>query len=320
MSFRPKPPMGRGLPGPPQGHALHIGVNKVDPRSYGGWEGELAQCASDAQVMASLAQDAGFTTSVRLLGEAATSVALLGQLDRLAQLCRPGDLALVTFSGHGGQLPDLEHDEIDSRDETWVLYDRMVLDDEIRQAFTKFQADVRILVVADCCHSATSTDAIPGGFRRKEISRAAAQAQRDLNSEWFDVLRRANAYATPQAGVLLLSACRDQQTALEDDNGGLLTQKLVSVWDDGRFSGDYNALRDAIDQEVEAALSGTPLSQTPGLLSMIPGDPLTAFAGQKPFTLTPPQAVVSEPGVDGATIPVAGGQRLVTVTVQVPVD
>src|SRR5690606_41969154 len=44
---------------------------------------------------------------------------------------QPGDLFLLTYSGHGGQLPDLNNDEADAIDETWCMYDGQIADDEI---------------------------------------------------------------------------------------------------------------------------------------------------------------------------------------------
>ena len=38
-----------------RGQSLHIGVNKVDPAHYNGWEGTLAACEFDAEDMRALA-------------------------------------------------------------------------------------------------------------------------------------------------------------------------------------------------------------------------------------------------------------------------
>ena len=39
----------------PQGLALTIGLNSVDPAHYGGWSGELTACEADAEDMAEIA-------------------------------------------------------------------------------------------------------------------------------------------------------------------------------------------------------------------------------------------------------------------------
>ena len=65
-----------------------------------------------------------------------------------------GDIFFVTYSGHGGQVPDLnDEDETDGSDETWLAYDRQIVDDELYELWAKFKPGVRILVLSDSCHS-----------------------------------------------------------------------------------------------------------------------------------------------------------------------
>jgi hypothetical protein len=40
-------------------------------------------------------------------------------------------------------------------DETWVCYDRQLIDDQLYELWGKFKASVRILVLSDSCHSGT---------------------------------------------------------------------------------------------------------------------------------------------------------------------
>ena len=60
---------------------------------------------------------------------------------------------MLSYSGHGGQLPDLNDDEPDQEDETWCLYDGQVVDDELNELYSQFRQGVRILVFSDSCHS-----------------------------------------------------------------------------------------------------------------------------------------------------------------------
>ena len=48
-----------------------------------------------------------------------------------AKALKPGDLFFLTYSGHGGQVPDVTGDEDDKQDETWCLYDGQLIDDEL---------------------------------------------------------------------------------------------------------------------------------------------------------------------------------------------
>jgi len=148
------PPTPSTTPVPPAGHALAIGLNKVDPAHYGGWDGELYGCEPDANDMEKIALDQEMNVR-KLLTKDATRVRVLAELDDLAGLLKSGDLLVVSYSGHGGHIPDLNGDEADGLDETWCLYDGEILDDELYGAWMKFQAGVRILVFSDSCHSGT---------------------------------------------------------------------------------------------------------------------------------------------------------------------
>ena len=112
-----------------QALSLHIGVNVANPAHYSGWEGPLTACEFDAQDMAELAKGQGIKHTV-LLTKNATRAKTLAALRSAAKTLKKGDYFLLTFSGHGGQLPDVDNEEADERDETWCLYDGQLIDDE----------------------------------------------------------------------------------------------------------------------------------------------------------------------------------------------
>jgi metacaspase-1 len=140
--------------GDEKGYALSIGLNAVNPNHYAGWSGELNGCELDAKDMANIAKTQGLSVET-LKTASATRSAILGKLSALAGKLKRGDLLVVSYSGHGGQIPDKNGDEEDGMDETWCLYDGELLDDELNQAWSKFQDEVRILVFSDSCHSGT---------------------------------------------------------------------------------------------------------------------------------------------------------------------
>ncbi len=82
---------------------------------------------------------------------------MLGTIERAAKELVEGDFFLLTYSGHGGQINDVMNDDPDGLDETWVLFDRQLVDDEPYVAFSMFRHDVLILVFSDSCHRATMT-------------------------------------------------------------------------------------------------------------------------------------------------------------------
>lgn len=93
-----------------KGYSLHIGLNFVDPAHYEGWDGELAACEFDARDMTDLATALGYQAQTLLTKKAkrdAVTEAILTTAGRM----KPGDIFLMTYSGHGGQVPDFSGDE-----------------------------------------------------------------------------------------------------------------------------------------------------------------------------------------------------------------
>ncbi|WP_353814986.1 caspase family protein [Agromyces sp. SYSU T00266] len=148
--------LGSGAPSghTPTGLSLHIGVNNVDPAAYPFHVPPLAGCINDANDMRDLAQGQGFRVR-QLLDGAATSAAVIDGIRTAAQQLGSGDIFLITYSGHGSQVPDPAED--DQRSETWVLWDRQLIDDELYALWGLFRPDVRIIVISDSCHSGTVT-------------------------------------------------------------------------------------------------------------------------------------------------------------------
>ena len=137
-----------------KGISLHIGLNFVDPNHYSGWDGELNACEFDANDMHMIADNQGFKGKT-LLTKKATRNNVVAEIQSAASKLKSGDIFLISFSGHGGQVPDQNNDETDGVDETWCLYDGQLIDDEIKVFWTWFAKGVRIFVVSDSCHSGT---------------------------------------------------------------------------------------------------------------------------------------------------------------------
>jgi hypothetical protein len=100
------------------GISLHIGLNAVDPKQYSGWSGELAGCEFDAKDMQAIARKHGFATRLRLT-KSATRNRILADLKRAVKKLKKNDIFFLTYSGHGGQVPNTGNDfEPDGFDET----------------------------------------------------------------------------------------------------------------------------------------------------------------------------------------------------------
>lgn len=137
-----------------QSLSLHIGLNGVDASQYNGWPGTLAGCVNDANAMYSIASSQGFTPT-QLLNNAATADAILTEIGKAAHALESGDTFLLTYSGHGGRVPDPTGESPDGLDDTWVAYDRQLLGHELYNLWSQFASDVRIEVYSDSCHSGT---------------------------------------------------------------------------------------------------------------------------------------------------------------------
>ena len=93
------------------GISLHIGINRVDPDQYEGWDGQLTACEADAKDMIALAKKRGFKSSTMLLTKAATAEAVANAILDAAKTLKSGDLFFLSYSGHGGQVRDTNGDE-----------------------------------------------------------------------------------------------------------------------------------------------------------------------------------------------------------------
>ena len=149
----------RRVRGTPNALSLHIGLNHVDPSQYQDengdpWDGELAGCINDARDMQDIAVKGGFRTTL-FTDDQATSAEVIKTIARCATELTAGDIMLLTYSGHGGQVPDVNGDDEDGMDETWCLFDRMLIDDELYSLWSQFEAGVRVVVLSDSCHSGT---------------------------------------------------------------------------------------------------------------------------------------------------------------------
>jgi hypothetical protein len=145
------------------GISIHVGVNNIDPNVFNtNILPPLNGCENDAEEMFKLARDRfHFNARTPFKSSAAKfDDVVLAMLEAAAQL-KSGDTFLFTFSGHGSQRPDQEkkedkefRDEKDFKDEGIVLHDRILLDDFLRRnIWSQFKEGVRIIGVADSCHS-----------------------------------------------------------------------------------------------------------------------------------------------------------------------
>jgi uncharacterized caspase-like protein len=128
-------------------NALCIGIN-----DYPGTQNDLSGCVNDAHDWKAALEKRGFGVE-QLLDEAATLAGIRAGLGNLIEKARPGDLLVVTYSGHGTWVPDESGDEPDGRDEAWCPHDLMkngpLLDDELSELASGKERGVRLVIRSD---------------------------------------------------------------------------------------------------------------------------------------------------------------------------
>jgi metacaspase-1 len=277
----------------PAGQALALGLNSVDPKHYSGWSGELNACEADAEDITSVGKSRGFKVTT-LLTKEATRERVIKTIRKASRTLKSGDIFMLSYSGHGGQLPDRNEDEADAMDETWCLYDGELVDDEMYSLYGGFAPGVRILVFSDSCHSGSVTKVAyyqnkmnmrTSNLDRHEIkyrfmpSDVARRTYR-LNKDFYDnILKKTDLKEVEdkvKASVLLISGCQDNQLSQDGDFNGLFTSQLLAVWKDGTFKGTYRRLQKDIVKRM-------PPDQTPNYYVI--GQKDTRFERQQPFTV-----------------------------------
>lgn len=284
------------------GLSLHVGLNVIDPAHYG-TDGKLTACIADAESMKSIAETRGYEVMDLLADGQGTRDAVITGITDAANRLKPGDTFLYTYAGHGSQMHDFNQDEADNLDETWCLFDGMLLDDEAYELWCKFEEGVRIFAVLDCCHSGTAVRAAPMIFDDDEgtqnghkprmlpipVARQAFQNAPNLyrsigsarvggdgSDALIDDIALSTHRAPLRASVRLISGCQDNQVSMDGFFNGRFTEELLKVWNNGRFTGNYHTFHKTI-------VNGMPPTQTPNHFHIGQADP--AFDGQVPFTI-----------------------------------
>jgi hypothetical protein len=134
--------------------SVHVGVDRLNAGHYGA-AFALNSCVNDARAMSKIADQLGFRSLV-LENEQATVGNFTTFMRQASTTLSAGDTLLVTFSGHGSQIPDTGADaEADGLDETLCFHDRMLVDDEFYALLGSLPEGIRVVCCFDSCHSGT---------------------------------------------------------------------------------------------------------------------------------------------------------------------
>ncbi|MBG6071195.1 MULTISPECIES: caspase family protein [unclassified Polaromonas] len=219
--------------------ALCVGID-----DYPAPEHRLAGCVNDARNWSRTLAGLGFETRL-LVNLDASRAALDRELNRLVGECRPGDVIVFQYAGHGTQVPDLNGDEDDAIDEALCPVDfasgALYIDDDIAGLFGRIPDGVNMTCFMDCCHSGTNSrfavGLSPGETAMPPDTKARFVRMTPDIAEAHQRFRRQSRSATralssggPQAmRDVKFSACLDHQVALESGGNGDFTQRATKV-------------------------------------------------------------------------------------------
>jgi metacaspase-1 len=195
--------------------AVCIGIN-----NYPGTSNDLQGCVNDANDWCALLNDYGFETSL-LLDSQATRQNVKTALQNLVLAVKQGDVAVLTYSGHGTQSLDLGGDEGDIYDEAIYVYDGMIVDDELRVILDKIDPLATMVIISDSCFSGSVTRLVPEKARPRFIPINGFAEDR--------VVRRR--FLLPESGMpeILISGCTDSEYSYDAEI-------------DGRYNGAMSAM------------------------------------------------------------------------------
>ncbi|KAG2030791.1 peptidase C14, caspase domain-containing protein [Suillus americanus] len=138
---------------------------------------------------------------------------ILDAMHWLVEDAHPHDALFFHYSGHGGQIPDKDGDEVNGFDDVICPVDYKkagtVVDDQMHRIMVKsLPAGCRLTAIFDSCHSGTALD-LPYTYHlngRLKESGTTPRFQREKATH---------------ATVISFSGCRDDQTSDDTTRGGV---------------------------------------------------------------------------------------------------
>lgn len=218
-------------------YALVIGIGNYPEQT--GWN--KIHGNNDVPIITSWLNSNGFISEhiISLVDEEATYAGILQGFENLIGIVSANDIVYIHFSGHGQQITDIDGDEEDSFDESWIPYDahktyvagqyegeRHITDDTLNELLSEIRKKIgakgKLTVVSDACHS--------GGGSRSE----------DENDEDVCVRGTSDKFIIPTTSTnktrysrsvdwLFIGACKSYQTNFEYKYDGVFYGSLTYI-------------------------------------------------------------------------------------------
>lgn len=144
------------------------------------------------------------------------------------------------FSGHGGQVKDINGDELDGYDETICpldyLKNGMITDDFIRTKFiNKINSKTKLTGIVDACHSGTVFD-LKWTIKPK-------------SNNGFTIEKN-DYYGKTKGNVILISGCKDDQISIDLKTNGALTHSLLKILKEFDYYISYEKLITEVNKYI----------------------------------------------------------------------
>jgi hypothetical protein len=177
-------------------------------------------CVNDANDWCALLNEYGFETSL-LIDSQATRQNIRTALQNLVLSVKPGDVAVLTYSGHGTQALDFSGDEGEIYDEAISVYDGTIVDDDLRVIIDKVDPLATLVIISDSCFSGSVTRLVPEKARPRFMPPAGFSENRAVRQHLL----------LPESGMpeILISGCSDSEYSYDAEI-------------DGRYNGAMSAM------------------------------------------------------------------------------
>ena len=189
--------------------ALICSLTKVNPSSYGGWDGDCPGTDVDSKNFAQLCEKNNIPY-IKLENAKCTNQHVKDMWKKCVDQLNPNDgLFIFFYSGHGGQV--YSKTEKDGLDETLCFWDGEMIDDTVWKLLDSVPKTCRIFMVTDCCNSGTNFQ-LPYNLERSKKK--------------FTLFARGS-----EPNMVHFGGCNDGEYSYGGNYGGSFTLALMKYYD-----------------------------------------------------------------------------------------
>ncbi|SJL15139.1 uncharacterized protein ARMOST_18624 [Armillaria ostoyae] len=208
--------------------ALCIGINYRAPEIV------LKGCIKDVKsIRGFLMRNGYYADDIKILTDEGddkpTRNNILKALSWLVEGAQSNDSLFLHYSGHGGQVPDKNGDEIDQNDEAIITHERAdsFATQEIHGILRSLPPRCQLTALFDSCHSGTILD-LPYAYN--------CVGQCYDTTSGLDI----------SADVICWSGAKDNQTSADTPEGGVMTRAFIEAFEDKPGGKSYKQLLHSI--------------------------------------------------------------------------